>query len=64
MKITYKTDAVSGTMETESLQAALDTLDAQESISDCLSDCLSDGAWAWVEDMDGNRLYLGRENMG
>ncbi|HZT71222.1 MAG TPA: hypothetical protein VFC10_15940 [Terriglobia bacterium] len=60
MKITYKTDAVSGTMETESLQAALDTLDAQESISDCLSD----GAWAWVEDMDGNRLYLGRENMG
>jgi hypothetical protein len=58
MRIYYKTDAVSGEMEADSLQIALDAIDERENITDTLED----GSWAWVE-ADGDRLYLGRENM-
>jgi hypothetical protein len=57
--ITYKTDAVSGSMEADSLADALEILDSEEGITDTLTD----GSWAWVEDAGGNRLYLGRQNM-
>ena len=57
---TYQTDAVSGEIEAESLQDALDILDSLENVTDCLDD----GAWAWVQADDGERAYIGRENMG
>jgi len=59
MTYTYKTDAVSGTIEADSLADALRMIDRGENITDTLAD----GSWAWVEDSTANRIYLGRENM-
>lgn len=56
----YCTDAGSGKISAESLQDALEKIDARDNIMDCLEN----GAWAWVEGPDGDRLYIGRENMG
>jgi hypothetical protein len=56
MEITYKTDSESGTMEAESLDAAMDTIRPT-------AEQIADGAWAWVEAEDGERIYAAPENM-
>ena len=52
----YKTDAVSGEVEAANLEAALETVIADEQINE---DVLADGAWAWVEEPTGERLSIG-----
>lgn len=59
MKIRYSTDSGSGEIEAASLADALDAIDDEQGVTDMLHD----GAWAWVEDEEGNRLYLGKENV-
>ncbi len=51
----YKTDGVSGEVEADTLEEALEFVDEDEGITKTLHD----GSWAWVEDGDGNRLELG-----
>lgn len=55
MKYTFKTDAESGTIEACSMEDALDKLDITQAMID-------DGAWAWVEDENGERRYIAEEN--
>lgn len=57
MTYKYNTDACSGEIEAVSLAEALAIVDAEEGITSTLHE----GSWAWVEDKDGNRLYLGPE---
>ena len=51
----FQTDAVGGTVEAESLVEALEIVDSEENIRDFIGD----GAWAWVEDEEGERKELG-----
>jgi hypothetical protein len=47
----YQTDAVGGTIEAVSLQDALESVIEKESLDS------EDGSTAFVEDVDGRRLY-------
>ena len=49
----FKTDSSSGEIQAESLKDALAKVIAEEGVTD---EAISDGAWAWVEDEDGERL--------
>lgn len=51
---TYATDAVKGTVQATSLDAAYESLRA--TITD---EMIEDGATLWVEDADGDRLTMG-----
>lgn len=50
----YATDAESGTIHAASYQAACDALDAM-----LTDEAIADGAWGWVEDVDGERYHRG-----
>lgn len=52
----YRTDEEMGEVEADSLEEALEMVKptARET---------KDGAWAWVEDESGERLYHAEENM-
>ncbi len=57
MRFAYKTDAVSGTLEADDLDAALAALIEEERIDDA---AIADGAWGWIEAEDGSteRAYV------
>lgn len=55
----YFTDAVSGEIEAESLQVALDKIVEENDID---ANAIADGAFAWVEDANGNKLSIAQEN--
>lgn len=55
----FTTDSTSGAVEAESLQAALEAVVRDERVTDAAID---DGAFAWVEDAGGNRLYVAEQN--
>ncbi len=56
----YRTDGESGVVEADNLQDALDTVAEEAGVN---PKTIADGAWAWTEDSDGERLYLAEENM-
>ena len=53
---TYKTDSESGAIIARTLQDAMDIVRPSAA-------AIADGAWAWVENEDGERLAVGEENM-
>jgi hypothetical protein len=53
---TFKTDSESGTIMARTLQDAMDIVRPSAA-------AIADGAWAWVENEDGERLTIGKENM-
>lgn len=56
---TFKTDAEHGEI------VARDFDEAKQMLCDMFNDdMIADGGWGWVDDEDGERFYVGRENMG
>ena len=57
---TFKTEGLAGTVKAYSFKDALLRINNEHDITGRLKR----GAWAWVEDPeDGERIYLGKENM-
>jgi hypothetical protein len=56
---TFRTDAEHGEI------VSRDFDEAKQMLCDmCDDDMIADGGWGWVDDQDGERFYVGRENMG
>ncbi len=51
----FCTDSESGVIAAESLEAALEKVSPTEA-------AIRDGAFAWVEDSEGRRLYVAEQN--
>jgi hypothetical protein len=55
----YRTDGEHGEIEARDFDAAKQML--CEMFTEAI---IADGGWGWVDDEDGERFYVGRENMG
>jgi hypothetical protein len=60
MDFFYKTDGESGIIQASSIEDARDKMIIE---ADLTPAAIQDGAWGWIEDFNGERIYVAEENI-